>query len=60
MTSDDTRRGQDAKWREVGSGMPITLRCMYCHLPKLRAGGKFRGPLRKLFSCAACEEKRAK
>ena len=58
MTSDDTRRGQDAKWREVGTGMPITIMCFYCADRKVRAGGRFRGPFRKLFSCAACEEKR--
>ena len=60
MTSDDTRRGQDAKWREVGTGMQITVMCVFCHRRTTTLGGRMRGPLRKLFSCSACEEKRGK
>lgn len=59
MTSDDMRRGQDTKWRQVGTGMQITVMCVFCHRRTTTLGGRFRGPYRKLFSCAACEEKRA-
>jgi len=58
MNSDDSRRAGDVHFRIVGEGMSIHLACFYCQQRKMREGGKMRGPLKNLFSCKACEEKR--
>lgn len=58
MTSDESRRARDVAFKPVGTGMPLTLSCFYCGKRKIRAGGRFRGPFKKLFSCQSCEEER--
>ncbi|HNE33149.1 MAG TPA: hypothetical protein PK365_12280 [Nitrospira sp.] len=58
MSSDDIKRPKDTAFRYAGEGLPIWPLCFFFHQRKERSGGKMRGPLRNLFSCKACEEKR--
>lgn len=60
MNSDDrTGTRRDVHFRIIGEGMSIALACFFCGQRKFREGGKMRGPFKNLFSCKACEEKRA-
>ena len=58
MNSDDYRRLPDRAFKHPGEGLAIWPLCHYCNNRKERLGGKMRGPLKNLFSCKACEEKR--
>ena len=60
MNSDDSRRLPDRAFKHPGEGLTLWPLCFYCNNRKEREGGKMRGPLKNLFSCKACEEKRAK
>lgn len=55
MTSDDTRRGTDRPWREVGLGTVARFRCGQCDKTSDTYGRKLRRvPGLRTWVCRAC------
>ena len=53
MTNDEARRGPDRSFRPVGVGMPRTWLCMGCGQPRLPAGARGVGVLKRCAPCLA-------
>jgi hypothetical protein len=60
MTSDDTRRGADRPWRQVGVGTVARFRCGDCDRPSSTLGRKLK-MVRGLrtWVCKGCAEGKA-